>query len=249
LRDLYTRFQVVPDAPANITTDADRAAQEIILAHIHRVFPYDALCAEEATALLGSVPNTGPRLWIVDPIDGTRGFARKNGQFSVMVGYVDKGRLAVGAVAEPALGRLTYAALGEGCWRRDDGSASPLPCRVSTTAELSLATLTQSHSRVPGKHSPEVEANNPAQVIETYSAGIKLVQVARGEADIYLNTYEAFHDWDIAAGQILVQEAGGKVTGLRGQELQYGLAGAWQRHGLLSSNGLLQEAAVAALCR
>src|SRR5438128_2217735 len=75
-------------------------------------------------------------------------------------------------------------------------------------------------------------------------SGIKLAMVARGEADLYLNTYEAFHDWDIAAGHILVTEAGGTVTGLKGQTLRYGLAGAWQRDGLLASNGLVHDEAV-----
>ena len=90
-----------------------------------------------------------------------------------------------------------------------------------------------------------MQALNPARVIESYSAGIKLALVARGEADIYLNTYDAFHDWDICAGHILVTEAGGQVTGIKGQELQYGLPGAWQKDGLLATNGKLHAAAVA----
>jgi 3'(2'), 5'-bisphosphate nucleotidase len=249
LQDRYAHFQVIPDAPASISTDADRESQEIILGHLLRVFPSDALCAEEATTTLAAAPQTGPRLWIVDPIDGTRGFARKNGQFSVMVAFVDRGQLAVGVVLEPALGRLTYATADGGCWRCDDDKVPPIRCRVSPTPELSQATLTQSHSRTPGTRSPQVRALNPARVIETYSAGIKLVQVARGEADLYLNTYDAFHDWDIAAGHILVNEAGGKATGLAGQELRYGVPGASQRHGLLASNGVLHDAAVAALTK
>jgi 3'(2'), 5'-bisphosphate nucleotidase len=87
----------------------------------------------------------------------------------------------------------------------------------------------------------------PARVIQTYSAGIKLAVVARGEADVYVNTYEAFHDWDVAAGHILVEEAGGKVTGLRGETLRYGLPGAWQRDGLLATNGRLHDPSLAAL--
>jgi 3'(2'), 5'-bisphosphate nucleotidase len=86
-------------------------------------------------------------------------------------------------------------------------------------------------------------------VIETYSAGIKLALVARGEADLYVNSYDAFHDWDVAAGHLLVTEAGGLVTGLHGQELRYGLPGAPQNQGLLGSNGRLHDAAVKAMCR
>jgi 3'(2'), 5'-bisphosphate nucleotidase len=244
----YAHFQRIPDAPADISTHADRQSQEIILEHLHRTFPGDALCAEEATDRLGDVADTGPRLWIVDPIDGTRGFARKNGEFSVMVAFVEEGRITLGVVLEPAKERLTYAVRGQGCWRRDGGAAD-VPCRVSRTAELAAATLVQSRSRSPGVRSGLVQALGPANVIETYSAGIKLALVARGEADLYLNTYEAFHDWDICAGQVLVEEAGGRVSGLAGQELRYGLPGAWQRHGLLATNGLLHEAALAALAR
>src|SRR5947207_1226789 len=66
----YARFEVIPDAPASITTDADRQAQEIILAKLRRAFPGDALSAEESTATLADAPHSGPRLWVVDPIDG-----------------------------------------------------------------------------------------------------------------------------------------------------------------------------------
>src|SRR3954449_9296301 len=84
----YARFQAIPNAPADITTEADRRTQEIVLGHLHRHFPDDALCAEEETATAKLAQATANRVWIVDPIDGTRGFARKNGEFSVMVALV-----------------------------------------------------------------------------------------------------------------------------------------------------------------
>jgi 3'(2'), 5'-bisphosphate nucleotidase len=108
---------------------------------------------------------------------------------------------------------------------------------------LAAATLTQSRSK-GDKPTRPVQVLAPSKVVETYSAGIKLALVARGEADLYVNTYDAFHDWDICAGQILVEEAGGQVSGLRGETLQYGLPGAWQRAGLLASNGRLHSAAL-----
>jgi 3'(2'), 5'-bisphosphate nucleotidase len=242
IQHAYSSFVAIPDAPADITTDADRAAQEAILTELRRRFPDDALCAEEQTPTLASAPKSGPRLWVVDPIDGTRGFAQKNGEFSVMVAFVDNGRVAVGIVYEPAHGRLTRAVRGGGCWR-EDASAAPIACSVTQTSDLSTATLVQSRSK-PGRVSRPVEALRPAKVIETHSAGIKLALVARGEADLYVNTYTEFHDWDIAAGQILVEEAGGKVTGLRGEEIAYGSPGAWQRSRLLASNGVLHAAAI-----
>src|SRR5207302_7312663 len=116
-------------------------------------------------------------------------------------------------------------------------------CRVTAVADLALATLTQSHGR------PGAGLLQPKKVIETYSAGVKLVQVARGEADVYLNDYPLMNDWDLCAGHILVTEAGGRVTKLDGTELRYGLPGALQEGGTLASNGWLHEAALGRMRR
>jgi 3'(2'), 5'-bisphosphate nucleotidase len=241
----YATFLQIPDAPASIHTEADSRSQEIILQHLRKRFPSDALCAEEETPTLAGAAHAGPRLWIVDPIDGTRGFARKNGEFSIMVAFVDRGKAAVGVVVEPAHERLCYATRGGGCWRRDGNAAEPVRCQVSGATELTAAALVQSRSRDPGVPTGQVQALRPARVVETYSAGIKLALVARGEVDLYVNRYLAFHDWDICAGQVLVEEAGGTVTGLGGQEIHYGTEGAWQRTGLLATNGRLHAAAAA----
>jgi 3'(2'), 5'-bisphosphate nucleotidase len=241
--DAYRKFQAIPDAPIDISTEADRQGQEIILSYLKRMFPGDALCAEEQTQALAGVPSVGPRLWVVDPIDGTRGFARKNGEFSVMIAFVENGQLAVGVVLEPAKGRCTHAVRGGGCWRHDDGS-EPAACRVSTTKDLAATAMVQSHSRNPSVPSRMAQAIQPARVVQTYSAGVKLALVARGEVDLYVNDYTQFHDWDIAAGHLLVTEAGGTVTGLHGEELRYGLPEAWQRSGLLGSNGQVHAQAL-----
>lgn len=240
----YDRFEVIPDAPSDISTEADRQSQEIILQAIRHAFPHDALCAEEATTTLRDAVQLGERIWIVDPIDGTRGFARKNGEFSVMIAFVENGVIGVGVVAQPAVRKLTYARSGQGCWRLDGTDTAPTRCRVTEVDDLHKCTLTQSRSRGPAIRSRWALALEPANIVESYSAGIKLAMVARGDADVYLNTYEAFHDWDICAGHILVTEAGGTVTGTGGQELKYGMAGAWQRNGLLATNGVLHQAAL-----
>ena len=243
IQTAYETFAAIPDARADITTDVDRQSQETILQSLRARFPADALCAEEATATLAAAAHAGRRTWVVDPIDGTRGFAQKNGEFSVMIGLLEEGQVVVGVVLEPAPRRLTYAVRGGGCWRQD-GDGAPVACKVTTTPDLTAATLTQSRSRKGAGPSPLVQALRPARVRETYSAGIKLALVARGDADLYVNSYEAFHDWDICAGHILVEEAGGVVTGLGGETIVYGTPGAWQRQGLLASNGLVHAAAV-----
>jgi 3'(2'), 5'-bisphosphate nucleotidase len=239
----YQRFQRIPDAPADVTTEADRQSQETILKQLRSQFPKDAYCAEEDTPSLREARRSGPRLWIVDPIDGTRGFARKNGEFSVMIGLVEDGRAQIGVVLEPARRRLTYAVRGGGCWCQDDHARAE-KCWVSSTATLTDATLTQSHSKSPHVPSEPVRELAPRHVVESYSAGLKLALVARGEADVYVNTYPAFSDWDICAGQILVEEAGGIVTGLSGQELVYSGRAGQQQSGLLAANPLIHAATV-----
>ncbi len=193
------------------------------------------LSPEERTPALQGVADTGARLWVVDPIDGTRGFARKNGEFSVMVGFVEHGTIAVGVVQEPVKDRLTYAVQGNGCWKRD-GAAKREPCRVSSIGLATAATMTQSHSRHPAVPNHYVRTLQPRRVLETYSAGIKLALVARAEADVYLNDYNALHDWDLCAGHILVTEAGGVVTSLYGQTLAYGLPQGLHPNGVLAAN-------------
>jgi 3'(2'), 5'-bisphosphate nucleotidase len=159
-----------------------------------------------------------------------------------MIAFVDNGQIGVGAVAQPAVRRLTYAVRGTGCWRLDGDESTPSRCRVTDVTELRKCTLTQSRSRGPASRSKWALALEPSKVVESYSAGIKLALVARGEADVYLNTYEAFHDWDVCAGHVLVTEAGGMVSGTGEEVLQYGLPGAWQKNGLLATNGRLHEA-------
>jgi 3'(2'), 5'-bisphosphate nucleotidase len=238
--EYYERFVPIPDAPSSISTDADRDSQELVLQTIRHHFPNDALCAEEKTPTLESAIRNGPRLWIVDPIDGTAGFARKNGEFSVMIAFVENGAMMVGIVLKPVDWVCTFARKGDGCWRYRGAGGERVRCHVGNATELATAKFTQSRSKT-AKASPLVAKLKPAKTLETYSAGLKLAQVASGEADVYANTYPEFHDWDICAGHILVEEAGGKVTTLSGAPVEYGTDGFKQRGGLLATNGILHE--------
>ena len=242
IQSAYDAFTPIPNAPASITTETDRQSQEVILQMLKEAFPDDALCAEESTPTLLAARRQGPRLWIVDPIDGTRGFAMKNGEFSVMIGLVEEGQIAVGVVLEPIRHRITYASRGGGCWVQTD-SGTPRACRVSETTDLRAASLVQSHSK-PGLQSAPVRTLQPAHVLEMYSAGVKLAVVARGEGDLYVNTYTRFADWDICAGHLLVTEAGGMVTTLAGDAIHYGRPDHAQEGGLLATNGHLHTDAV-----
>lgn len=240
--ELYASFEAIAEPDISISTQADRDSQEVILQALSRAFPEDAFVAEEATPTLEKCRREGKRLWVIDPIDGTRGFAQKNGEFSVMIALAVDGEAVLGVVEEPALGRTTWAVKGEGCWR-EDGTR----CRVNGQKKLEEATLVQSRTK-PGKGpSPAVRALKPARVDETHSAGVKLARVARGEAGVYVNDYPKFSDWDIAAGHILVVEAGGVVSGLKGEQVVYGMPGNRQVAGLLAATPELQGLCLEAL--
>lgn len=240
IREHYEKFTPIPDAPSDISTEADRASQELILQAIRHEFPSDALCAEENTPSLSGAMRSGDRLWIVDPIDGTRGFAVKNGEFSVMIGFVDRGVMQAGVVLEPAIWRTTFASAGGGCWTSTGQGLTPKRCHVGVAQTLTTAALTQSRSRT-ARESPVVKKLQPSRIFETYSSGVKLALVARGDVDLFVNIYPEFNDWDVCAGHILVEEAGGKVTNLRGEPIRYGAPGNKQRAGMIASNGILHE--------
>ena len=246
LRTEYEQFVAIPNAPVTISTHADKASQELILAFLHERFPTDALCAEESTPLLNAVPQRGRRTWVVDPIDGTRGFAKKMGQFSVMIGLLVDGAPVVGVVAEPAQHRTTFAAVGSGCWAHT-GDTEPTRCSVSSRG---LAELVLAQSWMKTGMSPKpVRALAPARVIETYSGGVKLALVARGDADAYANVYDSFSDWDICAGHLLVTEAGGTVTTLSGAPVTYQGERFAQLNGLLATNGVIHAEAIERLAK
>ncbi|HEY2784704.1 MAG TPA: inositol monophosphatase family protein [Fimbriiglobus sp.] len=235
----YASFVPIPDAPAEISTHADKAAQDMIVGDLLARFPADAVLAEEASPAFAGVPRSGPRCWVIDPIDGTRGFATKNDEFAVMIGFTLDGHPVLGVVIEPVAGRTTFASAGSGCWTRT-GDGPPVRCRVSATADLAKSVLVKSHSKPGRPVSKTVAAIGPADVIETYSAGIKLALVARGKGDVYANTYPTVHDWDACAGHCLVEEAGGRVTDLRGRAVRYGIPNL-PRDGLLATNGLAHD--------
>src|SRR5262245_42020736 len=157
------RFAAIADAPASISTAADRASQDSIIRHLQTLFPGDAFCAEEDTPALAAAKRSGNRIWVIDPIDGTRGFAMKNGEFSVMIAFVHDGRVAVGVVGEPANGRRTYASQSGGCWCRD-GDGEPRAVRASTITSLAESTLTQSHSKPDRGPTMPVQKLRPKRV-------------------------------------------------------------------------------------
>ncbi|MER3415164.1 MAG: 3'(2'),5'-bisphosphate nucleotidase CysQ [Gemmataceae bacterium] len=244
---LYEEYTPIPDAPATITTPADLASQEILSHVLSSTFPQDLLWGEEAE--LGkpahaSILPAQARIWIMDPIDGSRGFARKNDEFSIMLALVINGVPCLGLVYEPVQARLTWALRNQGTWI-EEKDGPPRQCRVSDRKIIGGATLIVSRSEKGPRYAWQQYG---LRIVETYSAGIKLAAVARGEAELYWSTYTGFHPWDLCAGHMLILEAGGEVTDRYGSPIVY------RRReqnipGILASNGLLHQQALEVLGR
>jgi 3'(2'), 5'-bisphosphate nucleotidase len=244
----YAAFTPIPDAPADLTTEADLAAQERILEHLRRDFPGDGICAEESSpgARAAPAPAASRRFWVIDPLDGTRGFARHAGEFAVHVALVEGVRPVLGVVVEPLAERVTWAIEGGGCWSAE-GGATPSRCAVSAVAGTPEV-LALSRSRDEESRRALLAAFGARRALATWSAGRKLALVARGVADLYVGDYLTLHDWDVCAGHLLVEEAGGRVTDVRGEPIVYDGSGASLRgRGLLASNGRVHAAALRAL--
>jgi histidinol-phosphatase len=208
-------------------TAADRAAEDEIIRVIRAAFPEHAILGEEGGARGG-----GSVRWIVDPIDGTRGFARGGMMWGPMIALEIAGELVVGAMALPALGRTYWAARGQGAWR--DGTR----LAVSAIAGLDDATLSIGELRRLGAL-PGVQALI-ARAASTRSYGdlAGCAMVLDGRAEVWIEGGVA--TWDVAAPAILIREAGGRFSDWNGTPSH-------ETGSCIASNGALHELVLRAM--
>jgi 3'(2'), 5'-bisphosphate nucleotidase len=208
-------------ADASPVTTADRAAEAAIEAGLRALDPALPIVAEEAVAA-GRIPTLEPgaAFWLVDPLDGTKEFLSRNGEFTVNVALVERGEPVLGVVAAPAKERSWWGVAGRGAWTRGDGGVRPIRVRIRPSRGL-VAVASRSH------RDPETDAWLAAHDIrETISAGssLKLCLVAEGRADVYPR-FGRTMEWDVAAGHAVLAAAGGRVETLDGRPLRYGKPG------------------------
>jgi len=215
-------------------TQADRAADELIVRALAARFPGDAILSEENG--LQDAGRAGRRVWFIDPVDGTKEFIKRNGEFSVQIGMSVDGALELGIVLQPATGDVWMAARGEGCFHSLAGtgwSRIVIPERGEKPVVLAI-----SRSRPSMLAVRAAKAMRAGQQLECGGVGLKLMAIAAGAAHYYLNDSNSTKAWDIAAPEILFTEAGGIVTDLRGDPFRYDVADYRHRYGLLASSDL-----------
>lgn len=215
-------------------TRADREANQLLVDELARAFPDDGLLSEE-------VPDDGAwrarsRVWMVDPLDGTKDFIHGRHGFAVMIGLVIDGRPALGVVMQPVTGALFRACAGRGAERVDrDGAVHAL--RVSDVSEIGRIRLVASASHRTEAIDRVRAVLGVQDELNVGSVGLKLGLIAQGERDLYVNPASRSSLWDSAAPEAILVEAGGVLTDLAGRPLDYGGPTLKNSRGLVASNG------------
>ncbi|HEX8573037.1 MAG TPA: 3'(2'),5'-bisphosphate nucleotidase CysQ [Allosphingosinicella sp.] len=211
-------------ADGSPVTIADRRAEAIILERLAAAFPNIPVLAEEEAAA-GRIPALGRRFFCVDPLDGTRGFVQRTGEFTVNIGLIEDGAPVAGVIYAPDPKSLYYGARGEGGFRVEDGG-EPEPIRTRTRPDRLTAVASRSHA---SHGTAEKSGHLGIGEFVASSSSLKFCLVAEGTADVYPRHGQTA-EWDTAAGQAILEAAGGRVMALDGEgreagPLRYGKIG------------------------
>ena len=215
-----TDFAVRGKDDASPVTEADEKAEAVILAALKKIAPDIPIISEEAAAA-GHIPKVDQRFWLVDPLDGTKEFISRNGEFTVNIALIENGLPAMGVVLAPALNRLFAGIAGEGAFVEDNGARRAIRCRKIPAEGL---TVVSSRSHGDAAALDAFLAGRKVASSVNSGSSLKLCLVAAGEADLYPRLGRTM-EWDIAAGHAVVRAAGGHVRTLEGNELGYGKKG------------------------
>jgi 3'(2'), 5'-bisphosphate nucleotidase len=243
-------FEVELKGPGDPVTEADRGANTLICEALAEHFPEAAVVAEESVpsdpeAVASLVARE--RVFFVDPVDGTREFAAKNGEFAVMIGLAVRGEAQLGVLIEPTTGRALVGRVGGASFLEEaDGRRSAL--QLSSQPDASLARMVVSRSRRPSFLAPVLQRLGHPRLIPCGSVGIKVARLALGEAELYVHGGGGVKRWDTCGPEAVLRAAGGCFTDLGGRAFDYGLPELAALGGLLvASNPSLHAAALEAL--
>jgi 3'(2'), 5'-bisphosphate nucleotidase len=210
-------FSVQEKEDRSPLTEADLRSEKLILAGLKRLAPEIPVLSEESGQVPYATRKDWRRLWVVDPLDGTKEFVQRNGEFTVNIALVDEHRPVLGIVHAPVLERDYYACEGIGAFR-SDAQAAGRPIRVAKRGPGPLRVV-GSRSHRGSSLDAFLARVGPHEFVEVGSS-LKLCLVAEGSADVYPRMGPT-SEWDTAAGQCVLEQAGGHVLKLDGRALAY----------------------------
>jgi 3'(2'), 5'-bisphosphate nucleotidase len=210
-------FSVQEKEDRSPLTEADLRSEKLILAGLKRIAPEIPVLSEESGQVPWATRRNWSRLWVVDPLDGTKEFVQRNGEFTVNIALVDEHRPVLGIVHAPVLERSYYACEGAGAFR-SDAQASGRPIRVAQRGTGPVRVVGSRSHR--GSSLDGFLARVGAHEFVEVGSSLKLCLVAEGLADVYPRMGPTC-EWDTAAGQCVLEQAGGQVLMLDGEPLAY----------------------------
>jgi 3'(2'), 5'-bisphosphate nucleotidase len=226
-------------------TEADRRADQLIRDGLSAAFPDDAILSEETPDDLSRLG--ADRLWLVDPLDGTRQFVDAVPEFAVMIGLAIRGRPVLGVIHVPPERRTVFGAEGFGVELLDAQGWRPLaPLTERIPSERGpIVTLSRSHA---GSRTRDVARRlGASRIVASGSVGRKVVLVLTGEADVYVTLGRRSRHWDACAPDALMRLAGGVFCDVRGRAVSYNTEATTNRSGMLAARRGLLERTVEAI--
>jgi 3'(2'), 5'-bisphosphate nucleotidase len=219
-------------------TQADTIANELIVTGLKREFPSDGILAEESIDTTHRLEKS--RVWMVDPLDGTNGFIDGNGDFAVQIGLAEDGQCVLGVVYQPLPGVLYRAVRGNGTFieRRQ---FEPEQAKVSDKKIVSEMRLAASRSHRSPRMNRVVTEFGFQDEVQRGSVGIKIGLLIEQQCDVYIHLSSRTKQWDTCAPQVILTEAGGRMTDLFGYSLNYNVPDVQNRNGLVASNGVSHD--------
>jgi len=214
----HSDFAVHAKADASPLTAADLAAQQVIMAGLAQLDPVLPVLSEEAKALAWSERQHWSRYWLVDPLDGTREFVKRNGEFTVNIALIDDRESVLGVVLAPVTGELYVAAHGQGAWRQAQAGGDWQRVRARPLARPPIMAGSRSHGHLQDAMLHTLLGAD--YQLMPLGSSLKFCLIARGAADVYLRLGPT-SEWDTAAAQCVLQEAGGAVLDLYGCPFRY----------------------------
>jgi 3'(2'), 5'-bisphosphate nucleotidase len=219
-------------------TQADRLANELIVNGLKQQFPSDGILAEESIDTERRLSKS--RVWLVDPLDGTNGFIDGNGDFAVQIGLVEESLPVIAVVYLPLVDTLYRAVVGGGTWI-ERPQQDPERLHVSDRKTFAEMRLAASRSHRSPRMNKVVERFRFREEVQRGSVGIKVGLIIEQQCDVYIHLSPRTKQWDTCAPQLVLTEAGGRLTDLFGKPLNYNVPDVNNRNGLVASNGAAHD--------
>lgn len=238
LRDNKDPFKTEKHEEGQLKSEVDVKSENLIISILKKNFPNEPILAEEKWEQDKEFVHTGS-YWILDALDGTRSFHEGYDGFCVQLAFVENSELKIGIVVAPVFGEVFYAIKGEGAYLKKDNKNKQLFVKEQTNSNL---IYTDNHPSF-GLAKKVLDSLKATTFFESGSIGLKICRVADGTADIFLKPVK-FKTWDVAMGHLILNEAGGRLTLLNGNNIDYSAKQIYYDSFIAANNALLHEKAL-----